>query len=370
MSAGVEQLAEDGAPTGVIAEFAAAGQGTVQGALLGTLGGPFAPNDLVRTTVDIDPRATTSQYFSYAAMILPSNDQFIANADPRDERIFSPNGRFLGAEFVIDASEAWDAGSEVNDERPANTAFFGQATPNTGVDENGVVTQALGFNPRGSGGILDSPQFSNADYLAPGYQFVRVRIANLIEGEAGNDRLFGTDAPDDIFAGNGNNVIFGNGGNDRIYSGSGNDRIFAGAGNDVIEAGDGHNTIYGNGGNDRILTGSGNDRIFAGLGNDVIITGAGNDLIFANGGNDWIDAGTGNDRVYAGGGSDRFVLNAGEGQVRIYNYGSNDRFGLGAGLSSSDTISARIQGNNTLISNGSDLLAILQGVQTTSLSFV
>lgn len=167
VSAGVEQLAEDGAPTGVIAEFAAAGQGTVQGALLGTLGGPFAPNDLVRTTVDIDPRATTSQYFSYAAMILPSNDQFIANADPRDERIFSPNGRFLGAEFVIDASEAWDAGSEVNDERPANTAFFGQATPNTGVDENGVVTQALGFNPRGSGGILDSPQFSNADYLRP-----------------------------------------------------------------------------------------------------------------------------------------------------------------------------------------------------------
>jgi hypothetical protein len=39
--------------------------------------------------------------------------------------------------------------TEVNDEEAANVPLLGQETPNTGVDENGVVTSATGF-------ILDS----------------------------------------------------------------------------------------------------------------------------------------------------------------------------------------------------------------------
>jgi Ca2+-binding RTX toxin-like protein len=369
-SAGVEVLAEDGAPTGVIAEFAAAGQGTVQGALRGSFGngGPFNPNEIVRTTVEVDPNAATSQYLSYAAMILPSNDQFIANADPKDVRIFSPDGRFIGAEFTVNASEAWDAGTEVNDERPANTAFFGQATPNTGVNENGVVRQSPGFNPRGTGGILDAPRFANADFLAPGYEFVRIRVANLVEGTGGGDRLFGTSAQDDIFGGEGNNSLFGNGGNDRFYAGAGNDRVFGGGGNDVVDAGDGNNTVYGNGGNDIITTGSGRDRIFGAGGNDEFSSGAGNDVIYGNGGNDWFNAGTGDDRVFAAGGKDTFVLNAGEGRVDIFNYGVGDSIALSEGLSR-DSISLQIRGGNTIISSGSDVLAQLRGVQVNQLNF-
>jgi hypothetical protein len=93
----------------------------------------------------------------------------------------------------------------MDDEIPANTAFFGQTTPNTGTTENGVVTRSNGFNPKGSGGVLDSARFSNADFLAPGYQFAKVRVANLVEG--GDDRLVGTDAPDNIFAGEGSDVL-------------------------------------------------------------------------------------------------------------------------------------------------------------------
>ncbi len=369
-SAGVEQLAEDGAPTGVIAEFAAAGQGTVQGAIRGSFGngGPFNPNEIARTTVTVDPNAATSQYFSYASMILPSNDQFIANADPKDVRVFSRDGRFIGAEFTVNASEAWDAGTEVNDEIPANTAFFGQAAPNTGVSENGVIRQSPGFNRPGSGGILDAARFANADFRAPGYEFVRIRVANLVEGGAGGDRLFGTSAPDDIFGGEGNNSLYGNGGNDRFYSGAGDDRIFGAGGNDVVEAGNGNNTVYGNGGNDVIKTGVGNDRIFGAGGNDKFSSGAGNDVIYGNGGNDWFDAGTGNDRIFAGSGRDTFVLNAGEGRVDIYNYGVGDRFDLGDGLSR-DRISLQVQGGNTLISSGSDVLARLRGVQVSDIAF-
>jgi Ca2+-binding RTX toxin-like protein len=371
-SAGLEQLAEDGSPAGVVSEFTAAGKGTVQGTLKGTFGngGPFAPKDLVHTTVSIDSKAATSRYLSYAAMILPSNDKFIANADPKDVEIFNEKGRFLGAEFIVNASDAWDAGTEVNDELPANTAFFGQTTPNTGTTENSVVTQSNGFNPKGSGGILDAERFSNADFTAPGYQFARVRIANLVEGGDGDDQLWGTDAPDDIFAGNGNNTIFSKGGNDRITSGDGKDVIHAGAGNDTIASGGGNDIIFAGGGNDLIDAGAGNNKVYAGAGNDVLVSGDGDDIITSGGGNNQINTGTGKDRVYAGAGDNIFTLNAGAGQVLIHGYDSGDQFSLGAGLTSNDAVMARIQGENTILSSGSDVLAILQGVQTTQVNFV
>ncbi len=368
-SAGLEQLAEDGDPDGVIREFTAAGKGTVQGALLGSLGGPFAPNDRIQTTVSIDPRAAGSRYFSYASMILPSNDKFLANADPKDVEIFNGKGRFLGAEFIVNATDAWDAGTEVNDEIPANTAFFGQTTPNTGTAENGVVTRSNGFNPKGSGGVLDSTLFSNANFLAPGYQFAKIRVANLVEGGAGNDRLVGTDAPDDIFAGEGNNTINGRGGNDRVTSGGGQDTITTSSGNDVINSGGGNDVIVSRGGDDVIDAGDGNDRIIAGDGKDVITGGNGNDWIFGGNGNDTINAGLGSDNVYGGYGSDTFVLNTGDGQAKIFDYESVDKFSFGTGLTR-ESISVQIQGGNTILSSGSDVLAVLQGIQTTQVTFI
>ncbi len=401
-SPGLERLAEDGNNAVLSEEFNASGFGNMDG----TVGGaPIAPGAIVREQFDVD--ASQGRYFNYASMILPSNDTFIANGNPLAIEVFDENGNFIGAEFTVTGSQVLDAGTEENDELPANTAFFGQATPDTGVDEGGTVQLATGFNPRGSGGILDDPRFANADYTAPGYEVARIRIANLVEGSDGRDRLFGTSAQDDIFGGEGNNTLFGNGGNDRFYSGAGNDRIFGGSGNDVVEAGDGNNRVFGNGGNDIITTGVGNDRIFAGSGNDIInagdgnnrvfgnggndsittgsgrdrlfgaggndtfSSGAGNDVIYGNGGNDIFDAGTGYDRVFAAGGRDTFVLNAGEGRVDIFNYGVGDSIALSEGLSS-DAITTRIQGGNTIISNGSDVLARLRGVQTSAseLSFV
>ena len=75
-------------------------------------------------------------------------------------------------------------GTEVNDELPENTAFFGQAAPNTGVDENGVIgtigtdlPDQPGFLPPGSGGILDDPRFRMGDFLVPGYPFVKISFS-------------------------------------------------------------------------------------------------------------------------------------------------------------------------------------------------
>ncbi len=78
---------------------------------------------------------------------------------------------------MIAGAAARDAGTEVNDEIPGNTAFFGQSAPNTGIAENGVVQVATGFNPSGSGGILDDPMFAMADYTAAGYQFAEITVS-------------------------------------------------------------------------------------------------------------------------------------------------------------------------------------------------
>ena len=85
-------------------------------------------------------------------------------------------GGFIGGSFTVSGGMVLDAGTEVNDEIPMNTAFFGQMMPNTGTNENGVVMIHPGFLPPGSGGILDDPMFANADFKAAGYQVAEITV--------------------------------------------------------------------------------------------------------------------------------------------------------------------------------------------------
>ncbi|MEO0808364.1 MAG: spondin domain-containing protein [Cyanobacteria bacterium J06643_4] len=182
---GLESLAEDGDSALLNSEFLAAGGGTVQGVVGGpgsSVPGPILPQAQSSFLVDLDTTAASSQYFSYAAMVLPSNDFFIANGNPLAHQIFDDAGSFLGADFVVAGAEVLDAGTEVNDESPENTAFFGQTAPNTGVTENGVVTLAEdGFIPGGN--ILSSDDFFNGDFTADGYNVARIRV-ELVEDDA------------------------------------------------------------------------------------------------------------------------------------------------------------------------------------------
>lgn len=180
-SASLERLAEDGNVAPLMSAFAESGAGTVQGALFGPMIPPVAPGQTATAVFTIDGTLPTSRYFSYASMVIPSNDAFIANGNPLAFEIFDASGNFIGADFVVLGSMVLDAGTEVNDELPQNTAFFGQAAPNTGVDQNGTVELHSGFNPVGSGGILDSAMFVNADFKAANYQVARIRVTAVPE---------------------------------------------------------------------------------------------------------------------------------------------------------------------------------------------
>ena len=169
----VERLAEDGTTGPIAAEFLNGGFGVVEGTIPGP-NGPIAPGELAQASFLLDPAAPSSRFFTYATMVIPSNDAFLSNGSPVAHPVFDAAGDFVFESFID--TDVVDAGTEVNDEIPANTAFFGQMAPNTGVDENGVALTHPGFLPAGSGGILDAFQFRNADFTVPNYPNLRFEM--------------------------------------------------------------------------------------------------------------------------------------------------------------------------------------------------
>lgn len=179
-SRALERLAEDGDTGPLGMAFLTSGAGSVESTLAGI--GPIGPGQATSTVVMLDTDSMTSRYFSYASMVIPSNDFFIANGDPLAFRIVDAMGNFLGADFVVAGSQILDAGTEVNDENPMNTAFFGQSMPDAGVTENGIVDLATGFLPNGP--ILSTPMFANADFTLPGYRVARITVRAVPEPSA------------------------------------------------------------------------------------------------------------------------------------------------------------------------------------------
>lgn len=170
----LERLAEDGNTGPITRDFAALAAGRVDATLPGP-GGPIAPGEGASMSFLLDANDARDRYFSYASMVIPSNDTFIANGNPLAHQVFDSGGRFVATDFFVTGqNQANDAGTELNDEVPMNTAFFGQMMPDTGVTESNVIITAPGFLPRGSGGILDDARFRNGDFTLPGYPFMRV----------------------------------------------------------------------------------------------------------------------------------------------------------------------------------------------------
>ena len=178
VSAALQSLAEDGDNDPLIEAFGIAPGGVFDGV---TNGGPICPGETVQFPFDLDLPGGVDLYLSYASMILPSNDAFVANGDPMEHLFFSAGGMIQDVEICVLGDEVLDAGSEVNDEIPMNTAFFGQTVDGTGVDQGGVIQLHPGFLPAGSGGILDSAMFSNADFTVSGYKVLTICVA--LEGE-------------------------------------------------------------------------------------------------------------------------------------------------------------------------------------------
>jgi len=172
-SPAVERLAEDGTTGAITDAFDALIPGAPQATMFGPAG-PLAPGDSSSVTLQVDP--SIDRYFSYASMLIPSNDAFIANGSPFAHELFNEAGRFVGSTFVVAGSEVLDAGTEVNDEIAANTAFLGQAAPDTGAPTNLGVLLPEGFlsDLAFPNGVLNHPLIGLADFLEPPTRAVEV----------------------------------------------------------------------------------------------------------------------------------------------------------------------------------------------------
>ncbi|MBD0335894.1 MAG: esterase-like activity of phytase family protein, partial [Cyanobacteria bacterium Co-bin13] len=172
------------------------------------------------------------------------------------------------------------------------------------------------------------------------------------------ETLVGSDDADDY--------IFASGGNDTVAGGLGDDVIYGEAGDDVLR-GDRNSRssqIGEPGGNDVIYGGAGNDRIGGKSGNDQLFGEAGDDQIWGDDGDDLLRGGPGNDTLTGGRGIDTFVLAAGEGTDTITDFKVGTDL---IGLANSLTFGALSFSGET-IAFGTETLAVLQGVDTTTLA--
>lgn len=225
-------------------------------------------------------------------------------------------------------------------------------------------------------------------------------LDNVLDGNDGNDKLFGLAGDDELLGGkgndhldggdgddlldgdDGNDKLFGGAGNDDLLGGKGNDHLDGGAGNDVLDGDDGNDKLTGGDGDDEIHGGSGNDNIIAGSGFNVVDAGSGNDKITAGDDDDIIDAGSGNDVIMSGAGND--TINGGAGKDNI-KAGAGDDFIDGgadadnmAGGDGNDTyvvdnakdkiVEQAGQGNDTVIASSDFSLAKLANVENIELT--
>ena len=149
-STALERLAEDGSVAPLAESFAGAGSDTVVAHAPGFAGAPvFEDGASAETELRVDP--SRERWFSYASMVIPSNDAFIANGEPRQFEVFAEDGRFLPLHVRVTGGMVLDAGTEANTETDA--AFLNQSAPDTGTSEALGVRLHPGFN-----GSVGNPQ--------------------------------------------------------------------------------------------------------------------------------------------------------------------------------------------------------------------
>ncbi len=183
----LEDLAEDGIVGGLQAAFSAAHpnfQGVATGpAGFGSGAGQPPVIDPGETGLGFVTPANPAAYrwFSFASMVIPSNDTFIGNGDPLAYEVFDNAGNIVDPSGTVTiqifGSDLYDSGTEVNDTLGAAFAVVA----NTPTDENGVVTAVTGSQLDNFAGIGTPAGVTVTDLLAPGELLATIEISVVPE---------------------------------------------------------------------------------------------------------------------------------------------------------------------------------------------
>ena len=142
-----------------------------------------------------------------------------------------------------------------------------------------------------------------------------------VDGEDGDDDVFGNGGADRVVGGAGNDLVLGDEGDDYLDGGAGRDVVGGHEGDDEVHSGTGvGDRVEGNDDDDHVYLegtkgtadgGAGDDEIFGSASDDRIFGDTGDDAVSGQGGDDTVDAGDGDDTVYGDAGND--TLEAGDG---------------------------------------------------------
>ncbi|MFM9935711.1 MAG: calcium-binding protein [Novosphingobium sp.] len=170
-------------------------------------------------------------------------------------------------------------------------------------------------------------------------------LANMITGNAGNDRLTGKAGDDSLSGGAGVDSLYGGTGNDRLSGGTGADKLYGGAGNDVLDGGSSADLMVGGAGNDTYVVDSVGDRLREGpkAGTDTVQSS----VTFKLGANIENLVLTGSDPIRGTGNALDNVLTGNEEANTLRGLAGNDTLGGGAGL---DTLTGGIGGDKFVFS--------------------
>ncbi len=176
-------------------------------------------------------------------------------------------------------------------------------------------------------------------------------LDDIINGLAGNDKIIAKSGNDTVNGGDGNDVIAGQNGADILNGDAGDDKIYGNDGADTINGGLGSDRLYGHEGVDVIHGNDGDDFIWGGQDGDFIYGDIGNDRLSGEAGNDYIEGGAGVDQIFGGDGDD--TIFGGDDNDRIIGNDGNDTLNGDAGDDNidgqygNDTINGGV-GNDTL----------------------
>ncbi|WP_211253596.1 calcium-binding protein [Alkanindiges illinoisensis] len=176
---------------------------------------------------------------------------------------------------------------------------------------------------------------------------------DILHGDSGDDKLYAGIRKDDTTE-TSTNYLNGDDGNDHLYGAAGNDYLYGGQDSDVLEGFDGNDFLYaGTKSNDVDDTSA--NYLYGGKGRDFLYGAAGNDWLFAGSvrndqtdrDNNFLYGGQGDDKLY--GAADIDLLSGDEGNDQLYGGDGNDI--LKGGTGDSDELYGEA-GNDTLIGSG------------------
>lgn len=141
---------------------------------------------------------------------------------------------------------------------------------------------------------------------------------------------------------------------------------------DVINGQGGDDHLNGLSGDDLLRGATGNDTLLGGEGSDRLLGGDNDDLLNGGDGNDTLQGEAGQNALVGGNGSDLFILNSSQGVDIITDFEiTQDSIGLADNLTFAQlTITQGIDSNSndTLISFLGEVVAIISGIQATTLA--